>query len=66
MRARFDTSDASTKSFLAQLDDLSQQSVSMDIPEALESQPLLDKLMQTRVRNLLAQPAEPAQPQQGE
>ena len=38
----------------------------MDIPEALESQPLLDKLMQTRVRNLLAQPAEPAQPQQGE
>ena len=31
----------------------------MDIPEALESQPLLDKLMQTRVRNLLAQPAEP-------
>ena len=66
VRAWFDTSDASTKSFLAQLDDLSQQSVSMDIPEALESQPLLDKLMQTRVRNLLAQPAEPAQPQQGE
>ncbi|AUX95165.1 uroporphyrinogen-III C-methyltransferase [Mixta gaviniae] len=66
VRAWFDTNDASTKSFLAQLDDLSQQSVSMEIPEALESQPLLDKLMQTRVRNLLAQPAEPAQPQQGE
>ena len=66
VRAWFDTSDASTKSFLAQLDDLSQQNVSMEIPEALESQPLLDKLMQTRVRNLLAQPAEPAQPQQGE
>ncbi|QHM72871.1 uroporphyrinogen-III C-methyltransferase [Mixta intestinalis] len=66
VRAWFDTSDANTKSFLAQLDDLSQQSISMEIPEALESQPLLDKLMQTRVRNLLAQPAEPAQPQQGE
>jgi len=66
VRAWFDTNDASTKSFLAQLDDLSQQDISMDIPEALESQPLLDKLMQTRVRNLLAQPAEPAQPQQGE
>ena len=66
VRAWFDTSDASTKSFLAQLDELSQQSISMDIPETLESQPLLDKLMQTRVRNLLAQPAEPAQPQQGE
>ncbi|ARJ42079.1 uroporphyrinogen-III C-methyltransferase [Pantoea alhagi] len=67
VRAWFDTSDASTKSFLAQLDDLSQQTVSMEIPESLESQPLLDKLMQTRVRNLLAQPAEPAaQPQQGE
>jgi uroporphyrin-3 C-methyltransferase len=66
VRAWFDTSDANTKSFLAQLDELSQQNVSMEIPEGLESQPLLDKLMQTRVRNLLAQPAEPAQPQQGE
>lgn len=67
VRAWFDTSDASTKSFLAQLDELSQQNVSMEVPESLESQPLLDKLMQTRVRNLLAQPAEPAaQPQQGE
>ncbi len=40
----------------------------MDVPESLESQPMLDKLMQTRVRNLLAQPSMPAnaQPQQGE
>jgi len=57
VRAWFDTNDASTKAFLSQLDELSQQSVSMDVPDALESQPLLDKLMQTRVRNLLAQPS---------
>ena len=29
----------------------------MDIPETLQSQPILEKLMQTRVRNLMAQPA---------
>ncbi|KQN60288.1 uroporphyrinogen-III C-methyltransferase [Erwinia sp. Leaf53] len=57
VRAWYDTSDANTKAFLSQLDELSQQSVSMDVPDALESQPVLDKLMQTRVRNLLAQPA---------
>jgi len=40
----------------------------MDVPEALQSQPLLDKLMETRVRNLLAQPSAPSVPsqQQGE
>ncbi|WP_380184488.1 uroporphyrinogen-III C-methyltransferase [Kalamiella sp. sgz302252] len=64
VRAWFDTDDAATKAFLSQLDELSQQSVSMDVPDALQSQPMLDKLMQTRVRNLLAQPG--AQPQQGE
>lgn len=67
-RAWFDSKDANTKAFLSQLDDLSQQSVSMDVPEALQSQPLLDKLMETRVRNLLAQPAAQSTPsqQQGE
>ncbi|MEN5018667.1 uroporphyrinogen-III C-methyltransferase [Erwinia sp. Eh17-17] len=67
-RAWFDSNDANTKAFLNQLDDLSQQSVSMDVPEALQSQPLLDKLMETRVRNLLAQPSAPSVPsqQQGE
>jgi len=57
VRAWYDTNDANTKAFLDQLDELSQQSVSMDVPDSLESQPLLDKLMQTRVRSLLAQPA---------
>ncbi|MDY8901965.1 uroporphyrinogen-III C-methyltransferase, partial [Escherichia coli] len=31
--------------------------ISMDLPETLQSQAMLEKLMQTRVRNLLAQPA---------
>ncbi|MDY9644470.1 uroporphyrinogen-III C-methyltransferase, partial [Escherichia coli] len=33
------------------------QNISMDLPETLQSQAMLEKLMQTRVRNLLAQPA---------
>ncbi|KGT87791.1 uroporphyrin-III methyltransferase [Erwinia typographi] len=65
VRAWFDANDPATKAFLSQLDDLSQQSVSMDVPDSLQSQPLLDKLMQTRVRNLLAQPSA-GQQQQGE
>ncbi len=56
VRAYFDTSDPSTKAFLADIDSLSQQSVSMDVPDQLKSQPMLEKLMQTRVRNLLQQP----------
>lgn len=65
VRTWFDTNDATTKAFLSQLDELSQQNVSMDVPDSLQSQPLLDKLMQTRVRNLLAQPGA-GQQQQGE
>ena len=65
VRAWFDTNDPATKAFLGQLDELSQQNISMDVPDSLQSQPLLDKLMQTRVRNLLAQPGA-GQQQQGE
>ncbi|MEG3128904.1 uroporphyrinogen-III C-methyltransferase [Pantoea cypripedii] len=65
VRAWYDTNDAATKAFLDQLDELSQQSISMDVPDTLESQPLLEKLMQTRVRNLLAQPAVAADQQGG-
>lgn len=57
VRAYFDTTDPATKAFLADIDTLSQQSVSMDVPDQLKSQPMLEKLMQTRVRNLLQQPA---------
>ncbi|MFT8212125.1 MAG: uroporphyrinogen-III C-methyltransferase [Symbiopectobacterium sp.] len=63
VRAYFDTSDLGTKAFLEQVDSLSQQPVSLDVPTTLQSQPLLEKLMQTRVRNLLAQ--SPAQQQEG-
>lgn len=57
VRAYYDTDDAATKSFLEEVDKLSQQTIAMDLPESLQSQPILEKLMQTRVRNLLAQPA---------
>lgn len=65
VRAWYDTNDAATKAFLDQLDELSQQTISMDVPDTLESQQLLDKLMQTRVRNLLAQPSVAADQQGG-
>lgn len=72
VRAYYDTNDATTKAFLDELETLSQQNITMDVPQTLQSQPLLEKLMQTRVRNLLAQPAaasatpaaEPSAPEQ--
>lgn len=65
VRAYYDTDDATTKAFLDDIEKLSQQSISMDMPETLQSQPILEKLMQTRVRNLMAQPsaAQPADQQ---
>ncbi|WP_312633938.1 uroporphyrinogen-III C-methyltransferase [Pseudescherichia sp.] len=73
VRAYYDTDDASTKAFLEEVDKLSQQNITMELPDSLQSQPILEKLMQTRVRNLLAQPvaaaneaAPAAAPQQGE
>ena len=57
VRAYYDTDDATTKAFLDEVDKLSQQSITMTVPGTLQSQALLEKLMQTRVRNLMAQPA---------
>ncbi|CAJ1306007.1 Protein HemX [Klebsiella pneumoniae] len=57
VRAYYDTDDATTKAFLDEVDKLSQQSITMTVPETLQSQALLEKLMQPRVRNLLAPPA---------
>ncbi len=62
VRAYYDTDDAATKAFLEEVDKLSQQTIAMDLPESLQSQPILEKLMQTRVRNLLAQPAVTSEP----
>jgi hypothetical protein len=56
VRAYYDTNDATTTAFLEEVDKLSQQNITMNVPDKLESQPVLEKLMQTRVRNLLAQP----------
>ncbi|MBZ0060561.1 MULTISPECIES: uroporphyrinogen-III C-methyltransferase [unclassified Leclercia] len=60
VRAYYDTDDATTTAFLEDVDKLSQQNITMNVPDKLESQPILEKLMQTRVRNLLAQPGEAA------
>lgn len=57
VRAYYNTSDASSKAFLAIVEQLSQQDINMDLPDSLQSQPLLDKLVQSRVRGLLAAPA---------
>ncbi|WPO18978.1 uroporphyrinogen-III C-methyltransferase [Raoultella ornithinolytica] len=57
VRAYYDTEDATTRAFLEDVDKLSQQSITMKVPENLQSQAILEKLMQTRVRNLMAQPA---------
>jgi len=57
VRAYYDTEDATTRAFLEDVDKLSQQSITMNVPENLQSQAILEKLMQTRVRSLMAQPA---------
>ncbi|QCT19354.1 uroporphyrinogen-III C-methyltransferase [Jejubacter calystegiae] len=61
VRAYYDTNDAATKGFLAELDALSQQSIAMELPESLASQPVLEKLMRQRVRNQMA-PSDNGQP----
>ncbi|WP_244267413.1 uroporphyrinogen-III C-methyltransferase [Sodalis-like endosymbiont of Proechinophthirus fluctus] len=55
VRVYFDADDANTRAFLSQLDALVQEDIAMNLPDSLQSQLLLDKLMQTRVHNLLAQ-----------
>lgn len=56
VRAYFDVNDPSTKAFLNQIDDLSQQSISMVLPDTLKSQPLLDTLLHTRSSALMSAP----------
>ena len=62
VRAYYNTDDATTQAFLEDIDKLSQKNITMNVPDKLASQPILEKLMQTRVRNLLAQPGVPAEP----
>lgn len=53
VRAWYDNTDPTTRSFLDNLDELAQQQINMTLPDNLESQPLLNKLMQTRVRGFM-------------
>ncbi|EPL6456852.1 uroporphyrinogen-III C-methyltransferase [Providencia rettgeri] len=55
VRAYFDTEAPATKAFLSTIDELINQPIDVEMPEALESQEKLEKLMQTRVRSLLSQ-----------
>lgn len=69
VRAYYDADDASTKAFLNDIETLCEQSISMNLPESLQSQSVLEKLMQSRGRNLLTAPPvanTTAAPAQGE
>lgn len=52
VRAYYNTDDAITSAFLSRIDQLSNQAINMDLPESLQSQPVLDRLIQIRLRNL--------------
>lgn len=51
-RAWFNMKDPSTKAFLSELEELSQQKISKGLPDVLGSQSLLDNLIQTRLNQL--------------
>lgn len=56
VRAYFDTEDPNTRAFLKHLSTMSQEDITMNLPDRLRSQPLLDKQMRLSVRNSLSQP----------
>ena len=65
VRAWYNTDDPTTKAFLTQIDQLTQTTIAMDLPDNLTSQGLIDKLMQDRVRGLMSSPSDhDAQPAQ--
>lgn len=63
IRAYFDVDDPATKAFLSEVDTLLNQHIAVEMPDSLESQPKLEKVMQTRVRSLLAQASESVLPE---
>ncbi|GFN46513.1 uroporphyrinogen-III C-methyltransferase [Candidatus Regiella insecticola] len=63
IRAYFDVNDANTKSFLVDLDNLSQQSISMNMPDQLKSPPILENLTKIRTRHLLTSTSDTHQEQ---
>ncbi|EKT61080.1 uroporphyrinogen-III C-methyltransferase [Providencia burhodogranariea] len=62
VRAYFDVDAPATKAFLTEVDELINQPIATEMPDTLESQPKLEKVMQTRVRNLLSQSGESEAP----
>ncbi|VDY32455.1 Putative uroporphyrinogen-III C-methyltransferase [Morganella morganii] len=62
VRAYFSDSDPTNAAFLAEVDALAAQPISMSAPDSLTSQPLLDKLVQTRIRRLLNDETPPPAP----
>ncbi|WP_273818684.1 uroporphyrinogen-III C-methyltransferase [Providencia rettgeri] len=65
VRAYFDTEAPETKAFLSTIDDLINQPIDIDMPDTLESQEKLEKIMQTRVRSLLSQSSDNAKVSDG-
>lgn len=55
--AYFNQKRPETQAFMKTLQELQQQAIALKLPEQLHSLPLLQKIAQDRVRNLLAQPA---------
>ena len=62
VRAYFADNDPENTAFLKEIDELAAQPIAMSIPDSLTSQPLLDKLVQTRIRRLLNDEVPPAPP----
>lgn len=62
VRAYYHVNDAASKAFLTSLEQLTQQSINMDLPDSLNSQVILEKLIQTRIRH----PQLPAQEEPAE
>lgn len=62
VRAYFADNDPENTAFLKEIDELAAQPIAMSIPDSLTSQPLLDKLVQTRIRRLFNDEAIPAPP----
>lgn len=62
VRAYFSDNDPANTAFLAEVDALAAQPISMSAPDSLTSQPLLDKLVQTRIRRLLNDETPPPAP----
>lgn len=51
----YNTQDIATQAFITELEKLSKESIYVSLPTELTSQPMLDKVVRNRVRNLLTE-----------